>query len=476
MIIIPSEKRFDWQRAPIALTLITFLNILVFILYQSGDTEKFQQALEQYEQQQHVHIEWPVFKDYLQKRNETELLAEYETQYKQNFVENISNDILSRTDFYQHLKQNIYAYITVEEQGKWEPSRDKIQATIYSISYYSLGLTPSDLSIATLITSQFLHGDIIHLLGNMFFLVIFGFAVEAALGGKLFLLFYLVSGVAGGLLHALIERESSTPLVGASGAISGVMAMYLAIFRLKKIEFFYWFFIFVGYFRAPALSILPFYLLKEIISYFTDTTSNVAFMAHTGGFIMGAISIAVLLKIKPQQLDEQYIEEEQSIDPIQQDLAKAYNYIEKFQFQLALKQVSAIQQTYGNSFELSLMQYHLAKISKGQGYEDIVLHLLNTKHPTIDETISIEHIWKENPGIEQKLSDKDALSLGMRFATLNNLSSSENLFSILQDTCTDKVSLSIYAQKLAYRFEGLKDYEKKNHYSQLSEHFQESMA
>ena len=123
----------------------------------------------------------------------------------------------------------------------------------------------------------------------MFFLVICGFAVEAAIGHLRFLLFYLFSGVVAGVSHAAMDLDSSSVLIGASGSVSAVMAMYLGVFRFKKIEFFYWFFIFVGYFRAPALLILPFYIGKELVQFYTEAGSNVAFMAHAGGFVAGLV-------------------------------------------------------------------------------------------------------------------------------------------------------------------------------------------
>ena len=124
--------------------------------------------------------------------------------------------------------------------------RRKAVQMLRSTSIARYGLVPSDIRITTLFSHQFMHAGVMHLLGNMVFLILCGFAVEAAIGHWQFLLFYLLSGLAGGLLFTAFDAEGTRPLVGASGAISGVMAMYLWVFRLKKIEFFYWFYAFVG--------------------------------------------------------------------------------------------------------------------------------------------------------------------------------------------------------------------------------------
>ena len=88
----------------------------------------------------------------------------------------------------------------------------------------------------TLITSLFLHAGWFHLLGNLWFLGVFGPNVETALGHGRFLLYYLISGVAGGLVHTMSDPESVLPALGASGAISGVMGSYLAIYPHNKIR------------------------------------------------------------------------------------------------------------------------------------------------------------------------------------------------------------------------------------------------
>src|SRR5690606_22718779 len=238
------------------------------------------------------------------------------------------------------------------------------------------GLIPAEMEPLSFISYQFLHGDIMHLLGNMFFLVVCGFAVEAAIGHLRFLLFYLITGIAGGLLHALLNPESSTTLVGASGAVSGVMAMYLGVFRLRKIEFFYWFFIFVGYFRAPALLILPVYVGKELVDYFSDGDSNVAFMAHVGGFVAGAALIAATLLLRPRLVDTEYVEQDQERDPFQEGLARVYGYIENFQFQPALKAVQLMIEEYGPRFELALLRCNLLKIERGEAFKSALLDVL----------------------------------------------------------------------------------------------------
>lgn len=134
---------------------------------------------------------------------------------------------------------------------------------------------------------MFLHSGWGHLLGNMVFLFLFGFTLEGVLGKRLYITFYLASGIAASGLYALLNSHSFVPLVGASGAISGLMGMYLALYRLRKIRFFYTVLFYFGEFQAPALLVLPLWLGKEFYGYFF-IESNVAYWAHIGGLMAGA--------------------------------------------------------------------------------------------------------------------------------------------------------------------------------------------
>lgn len=158
--------------------------------------------------------------------------------------------------------------------------------------------------ILTLLTSMFLHGDWLHLIGNMWFLAVFGRNVECAFDHGRFLAFYLTCGVAGGLAHILSEPSSVIPLLGASGAISGIMGAYVAIYPLNKIKI--WFGWWIGVIELPALAVVGFWFLVQYVSAFMELESGVrdgvAYWDHIGGFAMGiAIVWGTILYLKRQQ-------------------------------------------------------------------------------------------------------------------------------------------------------------------------------
>jgi len=149
--------------------------------------------------------------------------------------------------------------------------------------------------IPTIFTSMFMHAGWMHLLGNMLFLWIFGDNVEDRLGRAKFLIFYLVCGIVATLAQVAVSAESSIPNLGASGAISGVLAGYLVLFPKGQIKVL----MRGGVVALPAMLVIGLWVVLQLISgigSFTHSaqTGGVAYMAHIGGFVAG-LALAFLL-------------------------------------------------------------------------------------------------------------------------------------------------------------------------------------
>jgi membrane associated rhomboid family serine protease len=141
----------------------------------------------------------------------------------------------------------------------------------------------------TLITYQFLHGGPMHLLSNMLFLWVFGDNVEDAMGHTMFLAFYLLCGIAGGLAHALFAPSSNLPLVGASGAIAGVIAAYLMLHPRVRV----WVLAFrIVPLRLPAVLVLGLWAVTQLaMVVLAPPSDGVAWWAHVGGMAAGAVLV-----------------------------------------------------------------------------------------------------------------------------------------------------------------------------------------
>jgi len=147
--------------------------------------------------------------------------------------------------------------------------------------------------VTTLFTSMFLHGGVLHLLGNMLFLWVFGASIEDHLGHLPYLMFYFICGFGAGIAHILANWGSTIPSIGASGAISGVMGAYIVLFPRSKILTLVPIIIFFFTVRLPAVLILGYWFLIQFLSGFLSLgegdQAGVAWWAHIGGFVLGAL-------------------------------------------------------------------------------------------------------------------------------------------------------------------------------------------
>ncbi len=153
--------------------------------------------------------------------------------------------------------------------------------------------SPEYLSI---FTSMFMHGSWMHLLGNMWFLWLFGNNIEDSMTRPRFLLFYLICGVAAALLQVFTEPSSPVPMVGASGAISGVMGAYLILYPRVKVYTLLPLGFFTTTYALPAWVMLIYWILLQVVGGFGGGEGGVAFWAHVGGFLAGIILVKVFAR------------------------------------------------------------------------------------------------------------------------------------------------------------------------------------
>ena len=158
---------------------------------------------------------------------------------------------------------------------------------IYGEILHDVPLIPLPL---TLFSSMFLHGGFLHLIGNMLYLWIFGNNVEDTLGHFRFFIFYLICGLLAAAVQIFSAPDSTVPIVGASGAIAGILGAYLLLFPGARVLTLLFIIIFVKLIRIPAIIILGFWFFIQLLGVGTVDT-NIAFFAHIGGFISGLILV-----------------------------------------------------------------------------------------------------------------------------------------------------------------------------------------
>ena len=147
---------------------------------------------------------------------------------------------------------------------------------------------------------MFSHGGIFHLLGNLLFLYLYGDNVEDSMGKLNYFFFFLACGVCAAFAQALMDPSSKIPMVGASGAISGVIASYLLLFPRANVRVFYWLIILVGTIHLPAYLLLGLWLIEQMLALpeSMQQAGGVAIAAHLGGFAAGILLTPLMKKSK----------------------------------------------------------------------------------------------------------------------------------------------------------------------------------
>ena len=159
------------------------------------------------------------------------------------------------------------------------------------------GVVPADFHASTLITSMFLHGGWVHVVGNMWYLWIFGDNVEDRLGHGRFIVFYLLCGILAALGQIAANPSSTLPTIGASGAIAGVMGAYFVLYPRSRVLTLVPLIIFWDVIEVPAIFLLGFWFLMQLVSAGTiantASTGGIAFAAHIAGFLAGVVGVFV---------------------------------------------------------------------------------------------------------------------------------------------------------------------------------------
>jgi len=174
---------------------------------------------------------------------------------------------------------------------------------------FSYGATPTYLlsldssrpvhPFLTLFTSMFMHGGLLHIISNMLYLWIFGNNIEDRVGHIKFIFFYILGGIFAAYAHSISDPSSLLPMIGASGAVSGVLGAYLLLFPYAKVHTLIFLGFFVQVIRLPAFIVIGFWVVIQLINGMLSKgvvdNGGVAWFAHIGGFLFGIISIKIFL-------------------------------------------------------------------------------------------------------------------------------------------------------------------------------------
>jgi membrane associated rhomboid family serine protease len=268
---------------------IIAINVLVFIFTATIDESAQQKVIQQrYRETLSYFIEHP----YL---TPPEQLSRLLSKREQKYLKAI-----------QHPREGELRGPAIEQQRTLDLLADRLDDELHKLTVQRIGYVPSRPSAASMFTSMFVHGGLMHLIGNLLFFFVTGPFLEDVFGRPMFAFLYFSGGVVATMTYAMHFRESAVPLIGASGAIAAIMGAYLVRFLRSRLEFIWILYFYRPYrFFLPAFVVLPFWFLEQLfMASMASEGSGVAFWAHVGGFAYGA---AVALALKFTGFEEKYV-------------------------------------------------------------------------------------------------------------------------------------------------------------------------
>lgn len=330
---------------PVGVVLLVALNLLVFFGLQQGDEARFRRAVDYYSGSVLAEVEPERYRAHLLGRGEHEAVARLDRLRKKRrglapLLEQMEDD----RAFMEELRQGTVVPPSDEIYGRWRQARQSFDGLMAGVVGERYAFRSNQPTLLTAFSSQFLHGDVSHLLGNMLVLVLIGPAVEGLVGSAAFLVIYLLGGLAGAGLWML--AASGSGLIGASGAIAAVMGAFSVLLRWRRIPFFYFIIVYFDIIRAPALLALPIWLLNEAVQLLWLGGGRIAYEAHIGGLLTGGLlALPLLQRAQQRLLPESEGERQQTpaaTEGLDFHLAQARKAMRDANFELA-------RQTYGRA-------------------------------------------------------------------------------------------------------------------------------
>ncbi|MBB4130149.1 rhomboid family intramembrane serine protease [Xanthomonas sp. 3075] len=306
MLLMPLHKPWSRQNIPWVTLLLVLINAVVYLGYQRKDDALVENAVRYYVESGLGALEAQAHARYLAQTDDARLRAarqaKLDTVPGRQRIAYLAHLTMHDVAFAQALRSGA---LFKDEDGlrQWRALRAPYDARLSKVFTLRHLQRSSEWSPARMLSATFLHGDIDHLLGNMLFLLALGTLLEGAIGSGWFLLLYLLGGFGASAVSLWWRWGQPGGGLGASGAIAALMGAFCVVWGRRKVRFFYWFLVVFNYVRGPAIVLLPLWLGWELYSLLWSDKGNVAFEAHAGGLVSGALLGALLVLLRQTRAD-----------------------------------------------------------------------------------------------------------------------------------------------------------------------------
>lgn len=377
MLIIPFDRPIDWRRPPVVTFALVIVNVFVFFGFQLDDSREMRDLHAQYYDSGLAAIELPHYRDYLQREGDDELFLEHFGDRIDERNTPWFGRLLSDDEFQQRLAAEQVIEPGDPDYRQWRNERNRFTRSLKGTTVWGHGLRPSEMAPTTFVSHMFLHGGLFHLIGNMLFLVALGLLVEVGIGSGTLLGLYLLSGLGAAGLFIGLNPGSMIPLVGASGAIAGLVGLCGVLYGLRRIRFFYFIGVYFDYVKAPALVLLGLWLGKELFQYMQySEISSVAYTAHIGGILTGALTGAAV-RFGTSVVDEEALDEREESEAFRNRLAEAQDRLRAMEPERARALFERLAREYPGNPEILEGLFHAARFAPAsEPYHTVVQRIL----------------------------------------------------------------------------------------------------
>jgi membrane associated rhomboid family serine protease len=460
MIAIPLTEKISWRNPPVITIAIIAINIFVFFVLQRSDVNGFQAAESFYFESGLDKIEIPLFIEFIEENRPNVYHQVSATDFYSDAAKSRALYHLLDYDarFLEAIDNGHIAIKSSDDRKRRESLRweyDNLRKNIATLEY---GFRPARPRMKTWLTTMYLHGGIGHLVGNMVFLWIVGCLIEYGCRRLLFAVIYTLGGLLATGFFWLLNSQSLVPLIGASGAISGIMGAFTVLYGFKRVRLFLNLGFYFNYLRFPALVMLPLWVGNELLQMVFNQGSHVAYAAHLGGLIGGAGLAAVVRRI-PGLLDMSGFASAQE-NPVQPMVEKALEHMGRLEFSEARQMLAAAEQLKPDDEAILQHLFTIDRQDPGSPrIHQTAVKLLNClcRQPESYESAFKVYRTYVKAVRTAKLGAAMYLRLCQVFCEIGQLDDAQRLVSVLVEKCPQLAQIPSVLLKLATAYSINKD-------------------
>jgi len=358
MLILPLHRPLTRATFPLVTALLMFANVFVYLVFQVPDGAALARAQSNYMESGLAALEAPAYEKWLQREGRAKPLAELRSAPEDGKALAMASLALTDEAIPRALA-DASLFDTPEDFARWRqlrPRYDELRAQVFTLRHL---LRSSEIDPWRMLSAAFLHGDPMHLVGNMVFLAALGLLVEGALGPGRFLAVYLLGAFGSSAVLLWWRWGESGGGLGASGAIAALMGAFCVVWGRQPVRFFYWFGVVFDYVRAPAIWLLPAWLGWELYNLAARPELGIGFDAHAGGLVCGALLGAAL--VAARQVRRDFIVDPPADAGPDTRYARALQHLGRMELAEADALLVALQQETPRSFDVALARYRVAR-------------------------------------------------------------------------------------------------------------------